>query len=571
MIHHVEVQVLILLLIASLVGIAAQRIRIPYTLALVLAGLSLSFINLEALRDLNLTADLLMLLFLPPLLFEAAYHLPFEDFKKNRVHILFLALAGVILATVLTAAGVFGIFSTLNFFPGFNWGHAFLFAAVISATDPISVLALFKEMGAPKRLYQIVEGESLLNDGVAVVIFAIVVAIIGLPSNHGPVSPLNGINEIVVFAVVTFFKTALGGILVGAGLGALASVITRQVDDHLIEITLTTLVAWGSFLVAEELHVSGVLSTVTAGILMGSFGKNFGMSASTRIAVQDFWKYMGFLANSFIFLLVGLELEPAAYFLHLPAIILAFFIVIIARGVVVYTGIPFVNLFSDPIPGIWKHILVWGGLRGSLSMVLILSLPVDFAGRFILVNIVFGVVSISLFLQGLTMAPLMKRFGMVSSSANTNRTYELARARSLSYREVINEAQMIIDLGVPNEAGYKKILHYYCQAREQALEEIRKYGETVTTPQQLLDAARTLVMIERESLSHALSMEKISASTCAELLNTIDERMDRLESAAQEEEENLQQAIEELFTHSETEKENQEKKQGQQTDNREIT
>lgn len=555
MIHHVEVQVLILLLIASLVGIAAQRIRIPYTLALVLAGLALSFIKLEALSDLNLTADLLMLLFLPPLLFEAAYHLPFDDFKKNRGHILFLALAGVLIATTLTAAGTYGVFNTLSLFEQFNWGHAFLFAAVISATDPISVLALFKEMGAPKRLYQIVEGESLINDGVAVVIFAIVVAVIGLPSNHGPATPLSGLEETIVFACVTFVKTALGGILVGAGVGGLASVMTRQVDDHLIEITLTTLVAWGSFLIAEELHVSGVLSTVTAGVLMGSFGKNFGMSASTRVAVQDFWQYMGFLSNSFIFLLVGLELDPAAYLLHFPAIILAFLVVVLSRSVVVYSGIPLVDFFSKPIPGPWKHILVWGGLRGSLSMVLILGLPVDFVGRSALINLVFGVVSISLFLQGLTMSPLMKKLGMTSTAGSSNREYELARARSLSYREVIHEAQKKIDRGIPNETSYRKIVDYYSLAREKALTEITEYGETLATPKQLLDAARSLAMTEREALSHALSTEMISAATCAELLNTVDERMDELESAAQEGGEKLQEALDRLYSWKNTEPE----------------
>ena len=200
MVHHVEVQVLILLLIASLVGMFARRFRLPYTLALVLAGLTLSFIQLEALRDLNLTSDLLMLLFLPPLLFEAAYHLPFDDFRKNGPHIAFLALVGVLISVSLTALGTFVAFNSLGLALDFGWAHAFLFAAVISATDPISVLALFKEMGAPKRLYQVVEGESLINDGVAVVVFAIVMAVIGLSSSHGNTTPLHGVQEIVVFA-----------------------------------------------------------------------------------------------------------------------------------------------------------------------------------------------------------------------------------------------------------------------------------------------------------------------------------------------------------------------------------
>ncbi len=547
MIHHVEVQVLILLLIASVVGIFARRIRLPYTLALVLAGLALSFIQLEALRDVNLTADLLMLLFLPPLLFEAAYHLPFDDLKKNGAHIAFLALAGVLIATCLTAIGTFGAFNFLGLLQEFQWSHAFLFAAVISATDPISVLALFKEVGAPKRLYQVVEGESLINDGVAVVIFAIVVAVIGLPSSHGPATALNGMQEIIVFSCVTFVKTALGGILVGAGIGALASVMTRQVDDHLIEITLTTLVAWGSFLIAEELHVSGVLSTVTAGILMGSFGKYFGMSASTRVAVQDFWQYMGFLSNSFIFLLVGLELDPGAFVMNLPAVMLAFLIVVFARSIVVYAGIPIVDFFSTPLRTQWRHVLVWGGLRGSLSMVLILGLPADFVGRSYLINLVFGVVSVSLFLQGLTMGPLMKRLGLTHGKTETNREYEIARGRSLSYRQVINETKKLLDRGVPYDSSYRQVLKYYNDAREKVQADIIKYGTAQASPDRLLETVKSLALIERESLSHALSKETISAATCAELMDNINIRIDELETAAEESEEAMLEVFVRLY------------------------
>ncbi len=547
MIHHVEVQVLILLLIASVVGIFARRIRLPYTLALVLAGLALSFIQLEALSDVNLTADLLMLLFLPPLLFEAAYHLPFDDLKKNGAHIAFLALAGVLITTCLTALGTFGVFNFLGLLPEFHWSHAFLFAAVISATDPISVLALFKEVGAPKRLYQVVEGESLINDGVAVVIFAIVVAVIGLPSSHGPAAALNGIQEIIVFSCVTFIKTALGGILVGAGIGGLASVMTRQVDDHLIEITLTTLVAWGSFLIAEELHVSGVLSTVTAGILMGSFGKHFGMSASTRVAVQDFWQYMGFLSNSFIFLLVGLELDPGAFVMNLPAVMLAFLVVVFSRSIIVYAGIPIVDFFSTPLPALWRHVLVWGGLRGSLSMVLILGLPADFVGRSFLINLVFGVVSVSLFLQGLTMGPLMKRLGLTHGKTETNREYEIARGRSLSYRQVINETKKLLDRGVPYDSSYRQVLKYYNDAREKAQADIIKHGTAQASPDRLLEAVKSLALIERESLSHALSNETISAVTCADLMNNISVRLDELETAAEEGEEAMLEVFERLY------------------------
>ena len=414
MVEHVEVQVLILLLIASLVGMIARRIRLPYTLALVLAGLALSFLRLEVLQDLSLTPELLLLLFLPPLLFEAAYHLPFEELRRNAPHIAYLAVPGVLVSVGLTAVASFGLLGASGILPGFDWPLAFLFASVIVATDPISVLALFKEMGAPKRLYQIVEGESLINDGVAVVIFAIVAAALGIDSGHGHAPEIHGTRDLVVFAVTSFVQTGIGGVLVGASIGALVSVVTRQVDDHLIEITLTTLVAWGSFLVAEQLHVSGVLSTVAAGILMGSFGKRFGMTASTRFAVHDFWEYMGFVANSFIFQLIGLELDPSVFWVNALAVTLAFAATCAARAVVVHAGVPFIDRFSAPLPKAWRHVLVWGGLRGSLSMVLVLGLPTSFPGRSLLLTLVFGVVSVSLFLQGLTVGPLLRRLGVIS-------------------------------------------------------------------------------------------------------------------------------------------------------------
>ncbi len=489
MIHHLEVQVLILLLIASLVGMGARRLKVPYTLALVAAGLGLSFVRLDALAGLSLTPELLLLLFLPPLLFEAAYHLPFRELRRNLAHILFLAVIGVLVAVGLTAAFVYAGLRTTGLYGGFGWSHALLFAAVIAATDPISVLAIFRQLGAPRRLYQVVEGESLINDGVAVVVFAIVAAVLGVEAGHGASAELGSGREIVVYAVATFVRTSIGGVLVGAGIAALASVLSRAIDDHLIEITLTTLVAWGSFLVAETLGVSGVLSTVSGGIVLGSFGARFGMSASTRMAVRDFWQYMGFLSNSFIFLLMGLHLESGLLLADATAVAVGFMAVLGARAVVVYGGLPLVDRLTSPLPKPWRHVLVWGGLRGSLSMVLILGLDPDFAMRPFLINLVFGVVAVSLFLQGLTMPALMGRLGLREVRATEGASYEMARGSSLAFRRVLSEADRLLARGLLDEPTHRRLTGWYRQEQDVQQAEARALVGDSPRAERLLEAS----------------------------------------------------------------------------------
>ena len=546
MIHHLEAQVLILLLVATLVGMAARRLRLPYTLALVLAGLVLGFVELETLSKVELSAELLLLLLLPALLFEAAFHIQWGEFRRELVPILTLALPGVGIAVVTTGALLYLALNVTGLVPGFELVHAFLFASVIAATDPISVLALFRELGVTRRLYLLVEGESLLNDGVAVVAFFIVLAIFGVAWGGNPAPELSGTSGTVSYALVTFVKMAFGGALLGILIGGLVSAITHQIDDHLLEITLTTLVAYGSFFIAESFHLSGVLSTVCAGLIVGSVGEH-GMSPHTKRAVEDFWEYMAFLANSFIFLLVGLELEPAELASDAVAIVIGFVVMIAARALVVYGLSPISNRFAQlAVPFKWRHVMVWGGLRGSLSMVLILSLPNDFPGRSLLVTLVFGVVALSLFGQGLTVKPLLAKLGLLRGS-NASTDYSEARARVLAARRALRAAKRLHDEGLVTDRPYARLSRFYTTMLERAQQESRERAGGTQLDEQLVEGMRRLAEIERDTLRGAAHGGLIGSGVAAELDAEILRRIETIERAADDGEE----ALNEFFAHLE--------------------
>jgi len=548
MVEHVEAQVLILLLIAALVGMAARRLRVPYTLALVVAGLVLGFVHLDALHGVALQPQILLLLLLPALLFEAAFHVDVHEFRRNIVPILTLAVPGVLVAVSATAGLLYVSLGLSGLVPSFGLDHAFLFAAVISATDPVSVLALFRTLGVDKRLYLLVEGESLLNDGVAVVVFFIVAAVLGIDIGHGgEAHAVHGTAEIVSMAIKQFAWMAGVGTLTGLAIGGAVSALTKQIDDHLVEVTLTTIVAYGSFLVAEQLHASGVLSTVAAGIVMGSLGRNYGMSVSTRVAVEDFWEYAAFLANSFVFLLVGLELDAGTMSTYAPAIAVAFAMVCIGRATAVYGLIPIANRFAEPIPLAWRHVMWWGGLRGSLSMVLIITLPEAFPGRDVLVALVFGIVAISLFLQGLTVGPFMTRLGLLTGDTETKRDYELARGRAMSAHEAIGHAEELAHRGLISPAAHSRLRSWYERRRDEAQTNAEKLAAGTQHPEQVLEGLKMLVDVERDTLREAAHHGVLAPDVVQQLTAETHARMVALSEAAHHGDEALAKAVQELI------------------------
>lgn len=291
--------------------------------------------------------------------------------------------------------------NALNLAQGFTWKHALVFGALISATDPIAVVAIFKNMGVPKPLAVLLDCESLLNDGTAIVFFILSIAfVIGTVVTPGGLA-------------IDFIKIVGIGALIGTGIGFTVSQVIKRVDDPMIEIMLTTIAAYGSFLAAEHFGYSGVIACVSAGMICGNYSAPIGMSPTIRIAVESFWEYVAFALNSIVFLLIGLGVNFQELLASWQAILVAYIVVTAGRALVIF-GAPTLFLKTrERIPWSWSVVLTWGGLRGAIPMVLVLSLPKDFPHQELLVSMTFGVVILSILVHGLTMSPLLRLLGIV--------------------------------------------------------------------------------------------------------------------------------------------------------------
>lgn len=419
-----EIAFVALFVVATAVAIVARRLKVPYTVALVTAGLAIGATGL--MRAPHLTKDLLYAVFLPGLIFEAAYALEFRRFLENKWTILSLALPGLLVAIGVTALLLVQAMAGSHVVEGFGFLSALVFASVIAATDPIAVVSLFKSLGAPKRLGVLVEGESLLNDGTAAVFFLLVLDV----ATGGEFS--------LPTAALGFVRTVGLGLAVGVGVGMLCTFVIQKIDDPMIEITVTTIAAYGSFVGAEYFHLSGVIATVAAGMICGNYATRTGMSPTTRVAVATFWDYLAFALNSIVFLLIGFEVQIHDLLVAYKPILVAYAVVLIGRAAVIFVVTSLLRNSREMVPAKWAAVLTWGGLRGGLSMVLVLGLPRDMPHRDLIVTMTFGVVILSILVQGTTMGPLMRRLGLVKSSEE-RATYDRLRGRLVANKAALRE------------------------------------------------------------------------------------------------------------------------------------
>ncbi len=394
-----------LLLIAAAILALTKSIKMPFTVGLVLTGMLLSWLTgsfphlLGPLQSLSLSPDLILYVFLPTLIFESAFNLDARQLRKNMWPILTLAVPGLLLSTIII--GLIVYYAT-----PLPLSIALLLGAILSATDPVAVIALFKKLGAPQRLTILVEGESLFNDATSIVLSRLLVTIIVAASGFSSATLINGTIE--------FFSVFLGGLVVGVALGLLIGLILGKVrEDNYIEITLTTILAYASFLLAEEvLHVSGVMATVAAGLTLGGWGR-MKVSPAIRTYVDHFWEYMAFVATALIFLMVGMKVELDALLNTSDILVWVLLAMLVSRALVVYGLIPLVNRLPQSISADRRYqtVMYWGGLRGAIALAIVLSLP-DFEYAETLVAVVMGAVLFTLLVQGLTIESLVRKLGL---------------------------------------------------------------------------------------------------------------------------------------------------------------
>lgn len=495
----IEEAVIILLLIASVVALVAKRFKIPYTVGLVLMGLALGLLSAQ---KFDISPQLILALLVPPLVFDAAFHIRLDDLRRDFWLILLFAVPGVILTTFLVgwlvAQGT-----------GLAIPIALVFGALVSATDPVSVVALFRRLGAPRRLQVLLEGESLFNDGTAIVMFSLTAAIV-----------LNGQFSLAA-SLASFLTVAGGGILVGITLGLLVSTLIGRIDEPLVETTLTAILAFGAYLLAESFHVSGVLAVVAAGLVNGNAGPR-GMSPTTRIVVYNFWETAAFLANSFVFLLVGFAIDVSQLVSNWRAIGWAILAVLVARAAAIYG----LSIFNKQIPTNWKHILYWGGLRGAIALALALSLPaqgISVTERGQLQAMAFGVVLFTLLVQGFSMGWLTRRLKIVERSSIQDE-YERRHARFVAGRAAYDYVRRMSSQGLISEHTWSRLAPLMERQNAGLVAAVKEVivADPAMEAEELDTARREALHAQRTALTGLLRDSVISEETFSQLVGEVD-------------------------------------------------
>ncbi len=380
--------VLVALFVAMpLIAYVSGRLRLQYTVAMVVAGLVVSALPLDG-SIIEVSPQLAVTLLLPGLLFEAAYRLDASELRRTFGGVALLAVPGVVVCATVVAI-------VLHLATGLPLDQSFVVGAMVSATDPVAVVATMRQVRAPRQLVTLIDAESLFNDGTAVLVYAI-----ALGALVGDVSIGAGVIPFIVGIV------ASGAI--GLAIGLLIGRLAALTDDHLIELSLTLLGAYGTYVVADLVHQSGIIAVVVAGIAIGNVRQQTGFSPRARDAIDTVWEFLAFVLTAIAFLLIGIAIPIDSLMNAAPYIAWGVAAVLVGRALVIYGLLGGLTQLAHrlggtpPLPLSWLHVINWTGLRGAVAMVLALSLPLAVPNRPLLQGIAFGIVLFTVLVQGTT-------------------------------------------------------------------------------------------------------------------------------------------------------------------------
>ena len=507
----IETQLLTLLavfIIAGAVGTFTTRvIRIPYTVGLVLAGLTVSLLPFPL--NTPLTNEFILLVILPTLIFQSAMNIDSEQLRNNIGPILVLAVVGLILSVL-----VIGILGAPVF--GFSVVVALLLGAIATPTDPVSVVALFDELGAPERLSVLIEGESILNDGVAIVLYTVLLSVLveaqaeGIPATEflTPSLIVRDIGLGIVIAIV-------GGTLIGVVAGYLAYRLLVLVDDPMTGLVFTVVLAYGVYLLAEHLDVSGVIATLGAGLVVGTRGSSDTVSARTRLTLGTVWASAAFIANTVIFVAIGAATPFDLLAKYAGEILAAVILVFLARAVVVYPLVELMNRrLPDRISRSYQHVMVWSGIHASVPIALVLDLPESLPPglREKLAALVFGVAAVTLVVNGLTMGRLIDRLGIVVTSA-AERKYELLLGRLHGVDAALTGAEELHERDDVSTEIYERIVEQYTSEKRRLNSAISELLDEHPNLREKEELTAESEIVRREILGIKMAMERGIVST----------------------------------------------------------
>ncbi|MBW2267257.1 MAG: cation:proton antiporter [Deltaproteobacteria bacterium] len=500
-----------LLAVAMIAAGVCRNWPVPYTVVLVVIGVGLGelarvFPPLAPLHEFHLSPDVVFSIFLPALIFESGLNLDARQLVKDLAPVLVLAIPALLISTAVIGTG---LALALDVEPI----TALLFGALISATDPVAVVALFKELGAPQRLRVLVEGEALMNDATAIVVFGILLGV----ATEG-VSPSAGV---AARAVGTFLRVFLGGAAVGAALGlAVSELIRRLRSGRSAVLTLSLVTAYASFILAEHvLHLSGVMASAAAALSLGVFGVTR-MPRETVTAMEETWELFALVCNSLLFLLLGLSVEPGPLGSRLGPVLTVVALLLAARAAAVYGLVPLTTrLFSLPrVTAGEQHIMWWGGLKGGLAIAIVLSTPPDLPGRGLLLDLTLGVVLFTLLVNAPSIRPLMKWLGLdrLSDEEGTELRRSLLAARHCAEGDldrfrhfglVSTETDLAIrrkvwatlKIDTPRAAWGRQDREAYLAALRTEFEELNRLSELGAISQYIFLDIRTTLLRDREA------------------------------------------------------------------------